>query len=138
MWIALNIRDVKLWLKLVVWKPCAIRVSLQPLNIDRVDSWNETFRMQIFGLQMQLRIAKIQKLGIRLSTAPAVFIQHGCSLLQVHPMIKTLGPLEDAPDLDSIAPVLQNWAELIRNKTNPVSEAVLMTLLHADADTHCF
>ena len=52
-------------------------------------------------------------------------------------MIKTLGPLEDAPDLDSIAPVLQDWAELIRNSANPVSKAVLMTLLHADADTHC-
>ncbi|KAL0017843.1 hypothetical protein WJX77_008034 [Trebouxia sp. C0004] len=36
----------------------------------------------------------------------------------VHPMIKTLGPLEDAPDLDGIAPVLQNWADLIRNKDN--------------------
>ena len=138
MWIASNIRDVKLWLKLIVWKPCVIRVTLQPMNIDRVDSWNEAFKMQIIGLQMQLRIAKIQKLGIRLSTAPAAFIQDGCYLLQVHPMIKTLGPLEDAPDLDSIAPVLQNWAELIRNKTNPVSKAVLMTLLHADTDTHCF
>lgn len=138
MWIASNIRDVKLWLKLVVWKPCAIRVTLQSMNIDRVDSWNEAFRMQIIGLQMQLRIAKIQKLGIRLSTAPAAFIQNGRYLLQVHPMIKTLGPLEDAPDLDSIAPVLQNWAELIRNSANPVSKAVLMTLLHADADTHCF
>ncbi|KAL0045065.1 hypothetical protein WJX82_006977 [Trebouxia sp. C0006] len=36
----------------------------------------------------------------------------------VHPMIKTLGPLEDVPDLDSIAPVLQNWADLIRHKDN--------------------
>ena len=50
-------------------------------------------------------------------------------------MIKTLGPLEDAPDLDSIAPVLQNWADLIRNKDKAVSKAVFMTLLHAD--THC-
>ncbi|KAA6418570.1 MAG: hypothetical protein FRX49_11515 [Trebouxia sp. A1-2] len=37
----------------------------------------------------------------------------------VHPMIKTLGPLEDAPDVDSIAPVLQNWADLMRSTNNP-------------------
>ncbi len=75
------------------------------------------------------------KLGIRPPTEPALFIQDGSYLLQVHPMIKTLGPLEDAPDLDSIAPVLQNWADLIRHKDNAVSKAVLMTLLYAD--THC-
>lgn len=56
-------------------------------------------------------------------------------MLQVHPMIKTLGPLEDAPDLDGIAPVLQNWADLIRHKDNAVSQAFFVTLLHAD--THC-
>lgn len=50
-------------------------------------------------------------------------------------MIKTLGPLEDAPDLDSIAPVLQNWADLIRHKDSTVSKAVFVTLLYAD--THC-
>ena len=50
-------------------------------------------------------------------------------------MIKTLGPLEDAPDLDSIAPVLQNWADLIRHNDNAVSQAFLVTLLYAD--THC-
>ena len=92
-----------------------------------------------------------QKLGIRLSTAPALlthtslicasfiytsFIYTSFStLLQVHPMIKTLGPLEDAPDLDSIAPVLQSWADLIRHKDNAVSKAVFVTLLYAD--THC-
>ncbi len=53
--------DVKLWPKLVVWKPCAIHVTLQPLNIDGVDSQNDIFRVQIFGLQMQLRIAYIPK-----------------------------------------------------------------------------
>lgn len=47
-------------------------------------------------------------------------------------MIKTLGPLEDAPDLDSIAPILQNWADLIKNKDKPVSKAVFATLLYAD------
>ena len=58
------------------------------------------------------------------------------NFLQVHPMIKTLGPLEDAPDLDSIAPVLRNWADLIRHKDNAVSKALFFTLLYAD--THCF
>lgn len=50
-------------------------------------------------------------------------------------MIKTLGPLEDAPDVDSIAPVLQNWADLMRSTNNPVSKAVFVTLLYAD--TYC-
>ena len=30
-------------------------------------------------------------------------------------MIKVLGPLEGAPDLGSIAPVLHHWAEVVSN-----------------------
>jgi len=36
-------------------KPCAVHVTLQSLN--GVNAWNEFFRVQICGLQMQLRIA---------------------------------------------------------------------------------
>ena len=36
-------------------------------------------------------------------------------------MIKTLGPLEDASDLASIAPVLHHWAEVISNGDQHVS-----------------
>ena len=33
------------------------------------------------------------------------------TIVQVHPMIKTLGPFEDAPALHSIAPVLHQWSQ---------------------------
>ena len=36
-------------------------------------------------------------------------------------MIKTLGPLEDASDLASIAPVLHHWAEVISKADKHVS-----------------
>ena len=36
-------------------------------------------------------------------------------------MIKTLGLLEDAPDLSSIAPVLHHWADVISNASQHVS-----------------
>lgn len=44
-------------------------------------------------------------------------------------MIKTLGPLEDASDIASIAPVLQNWADEISHQDMPVS-APLITHAH--------
>ena len=41
-------------------------------------------------------------------------------------MIKTLGPLEDASDMASIAPVLQNWADVISHQDMPVSATLVM------------
>ena len=41
-------------------------------------------------------------------------------MLQVHPMIKTLGPFEDASDLASIQPVLQHWAEVVEHQESQV------------------
>lgn len=38
-------------------------------------------------------------------------------------MIKTLGPLEDASDLASIAPVLHHWADVITKADSHVSSA---------------
>lgn len=44
-------------------------------------------------------------------------------------MIKTLGPLEDASDLASIAPVLHHWAEVISKADKQVRPCHLITVM---------
>lgn len=46
-------------------------------------------------------------------------------------MIKTLGQLESASDLASIAPVLQQWAGVVTNQITPVRAAGFVLLYHA-------
>lgn len=52
-------------------------------------------------------------------------------------MIKTLGPLEDASDLASIAPVLHHWADVISKADSQVSSASLLRVLFVNF-TYCF
>ena len=48
-----------------------------------------------------------------------------CALpIQVHPMIKELGPFEDEAGMRSIAPVLQQWAVDVKSDSQVGSKAL--------------
>lgn len=65
-------------------------------------------------------------LNPKLLTVPLVDTNHQkCALpIQVHPMIKELGPFEDEAGMRSIAPVLQQWAVDVRSDSQVRSKGL--------------